>query len=132
MSGYWDKPDLTDAVLDAQDWFRTGDAASRDDEGCLYIRDRIKDMIITGGENVYPAEVENVLMAHLDVSEVAVVGVPSERWTEAVTAAVVPRAGPVQDADALRVLPRGALPASGVRRVSCFAHELPRTRQENS
>ncbi|MCW2830448.1 MAG: hypothetical protein JWP31_1140, partial [Aeromicrobium sp.] len=71
MSGYWRKPDLTAEVLDGDGWFRTGDAASIDEDGYLYIRDRIKDMIITGGENVYPAEVENVLMAHPAVAEAA-------------------------------------------------------------
>jgi fatty-acyl-CoA synthase len=93
MSGYWRKPELTAAAVDSNGWFHTGDAASRDEEGFLYIQDRIKDMIVTGGENVYPAEVENVLMGHPAVSEVAVLGTPSKKWTEAVVAIVVPREG---------------------------------------
>jgi long-chain acyl-CoA synthetase len=127
MSGYWGKPELTDAVLDQQGWFRTGDAASRDEEGYLFIRDRIKDMIISGGENIYPAEVENVLMAHPDVSEVAVVGVASERWTEAVTAVVVRRSGSAPDAESLISFCREHLAGFKCPRDVVFTDELPRT-----
>jgi long-chain acyl-CoA synthetase len=89
LAGYWNKPEAQrDSFLDGQ-WFRTGDAAFRDSEGYLYMQDRIKDMIVSGGENVYPAEVENVLALHPDVAECAVVGVPSDRWTETVKAVVV-------------------------------------------
>jgi long-chain acyl-CoA synthetase len=127
MSGYWRKSELTDAVLDEQGWFRTGDAASQDEEGYLFIRDRIKDMIISGGENIYPAEVENVLMAHPDVSEVAVVGVASERWTEAVTAVVVRRAGSAPDEESLISFCRERLARFKCPQHVVFAEELPRT-----
>jgi long-chain acyl-CoA synthetase len=90
MAGYWHNPAATHAAITPEGWLRTGDAGYRDAEGFLYLYDRVKDMIVTGGENVYPAEVENALMAHPDVADVAVVGVPDERWGEAVKAVVVP------------------------------------------
>ena len=88
--GYWQKPAETAAAIDASGWLRTGDAATQDPEGFVYICDRYKDMIVSGGENVFPAEVENVLGQHPSVGEVAVVGVPHERWGETVKAVVVP------------------------------------------
>ena len=92
MTEYWNQPKVTDeAVRDG--WLHTGDIARADEEGYLYILDRKKDMIVTGGFNVYPKEVEDVLAAHPDVAVVAVVGVPHDKWGEAVTAVVVPRVG---------------------------------------
>lgn len=88
MKGYWGKPDETAAVITDDGWFRTGDAGFMRD-GYLYLHDRVKDMIVSGGENVFPAEVENVLMKHPAVADVAVIGVPSERWGEEVKAIVV-------------------------------------------
>jgi long-chain acyl-CoA synthetase len=93
MAGYWNNPAATAAVVDADGWFRTGDAGYLDEDGFVYLHDRVKDMIVTGGENVYPAEVENALMAHPAVADVAVFGVPDDRWGEAVRAAVVAAAG---------------------------------------
>lgn len=87
--GYWRQPEASEQALTADGWLRTGDAAYADEEGFLYLHDRMKDMVITGGENVYPAEVENVLARHPAVVEVAVIGVPSERWGESVKALVV-------------------------------------------
>ncbi len=92
MQGYWRRPDDTAASV-RDGWFHTGDAGSVDVEGFLYIRDRIKDMIVSGGENVYPAELESVLMGHPAVADVAVIGVPDERWGETVKAIVVRRPG---------------------------------------
>jgi len=89
MLGYWNKPEETARVLSEDGWFRTGDAGWIDDEGYLFLHDRIKDMIVSGGENVYPAEVENTLLAHPAVSDAAVIGVPDERWGETVKAVVV-------------------------------------------
>jgi long-chain acyl-CoA synthetase len=87
--GYWQQPETTEQALTSDGWLRTGDAAYRDDDGYFFLHDRMKDMIITGGENVYPAEVENVIAHHPAVLEVAVIGVPSERWGETVKALVV-------------------------------------------
>jgi len=92
--GYWNQPGETAALLRADGWLRTGDAASQDEEGFVYIQDRYKDMIVSGGENVFPAEVENVLSGHPRVAEVAVIGLPHPRWGETVTAVVVAAPGP--------------------------------------
>ncbi len=88
-AGYWNKPkESSEAIVDGE-WLRTGDAAYQDASGYVYLFDRFKDMIVSGGENVYPAEVENVLHDHPAVGEVAVIGVPDERWGETVKAIVV-------------------------------------------
>ena len=94
MLGYWNRPEETAAAL-VEGWYRSGDVAYADDHGYLYIVDRAKDMIISGGENIYTTEVENALYAHPAVLEVAVVGVPHEQWGEAVHAEVVPKGGAV-------------------------------------
>jgi acyl-CoA synthetase (AMP-forming)/AMP-acid ligase II len=88
MHGYWNRPDETAGVL-IDGWYRTGDAGYLDAEGFLYVVDRIKDMIITGGKNVYSAEVENALSTHPSVAASAVIGVPSHQWGETVHAVVV-------------------------------------------
>jgi len=93
MAGYWNMPEATAKTIDQKGWLRTGDAGYMDEDGYVYIHDRVKDMIITGGENVYPAEVENAIFGHPDVADVAVIGVPDEKWGEAVKACVVPKAG---------------------------------------
>ncbi|MFK7896426.1 MAG: long-chain-fatty-acid--CoA ligase [Myxococcota bacterium] len=98
MKGYWRNPEATaEAYPEGRDakglgWFRTGDAGYLK-EGYLYIHDRVKDMIVSGGENIYPAEIENVLMAHAGVADAAVIGVPSEKWGETVKAVVVDAPG---------------------------------------
>ncbi len=88
MKGYWNLPEETARALPGDGWLRTGDAAYLED-GYLYIHDRVKDMIISGGENVYPAEIENALMAHEGIADVAVIGVPDERWGEVGKALVI-------------------------------------------
>ena len=93
MKGYWNRPDATAETIDADGWLRTGDAGYLDEDGYLYIHDRLKDMIISGGENIYPAEVENVIYSNPKVADVAVVGIPDEKWGEAVKACVVIKAG---------------------------------------
>jgi fatty-acyl-CoA synthase len=92
MQGYWKQPEMTDAAL-AGGWLRTGDMAVQDEDGFLYIVDRKKDMIVSGGFNVFPREIEDVLSTHPAVSAVAVIGVPDEKWGEAVKALVVARPG---------------------------------------
>ena len=101
MLGYWNKPEETAAVIDADGWFRTGDAGWLSEDGFLFLHDRIKDMIVSGGENVYPAEVENALLSHPSVADAAVIGVPDERWGETVKAIVVPTPDAPEDRGAL-------------------------------
>jgi malonyl-CoA/methylmalonyl-CoA synthetase len=98
FSGYWRNPAATEAAFD-DGWFRTGDIGEFDADGYLQIVGRAKDLIITGGLNVYPREVEEVLLTHPGVAEVAVVGVPDDEWGEAVTAFVIPAGSPPSPAD---------------------------------
>jgi long-chain acyl-CoA synthetase len=93
MKGYWNLPEETARAITPEGWLRTGDAGYLDDDGYLYIHDRVKDMIVSGGENVYPAEVENVLMGHPAVADCAVIGVPHDTWGETGKAIVVRAAG---------------------------------------
>ncbi len=88
MTGYWNKPDATAETLKGG-WMHTGDAARMDENGYIYVQDRIKDMIVSGGENIYPAEVENALFQHPAVADAAVIGIPSEQWGESVLAFLV-------------------------------------------
>jgi long-chain acyl-CoA synthetase len=98
MAGYWHQPEQTAAALTDDGWLRTGDLGYLDTGQRIYLVDRAKDMIITGGENVYPAEVEKVLAAHPALAEAAVIGVPDDRWGETVKAIVVGRPGHSPDA----------------------------------
>jgi long-chain acyl-CoA synthetase len=93
MVGYWNMPEATAEAINPDRWFKTGDAGYMDADGYVYIHDRIKDMIVSGGENVYPAEVENALMSHPAIADVAVIGVPHEKWGETGKALVVRAAG---------------------------------------
>ena len=93
MKGYWNNAAATTEAIDDDGWFRSGDVGYLDADGYLYIHDRVKDMIVSGGENVYPAEVENVLMAHPAIADVAVIGVPDDKWGETAKAVVVRRGG---------------------------------------
>jgi long-chain acyl-CoA synthetase len=89
MKGYWNRPEETEKSITSDGWFKSGDAGYLDDDGYLFIHDRVKDMIVSGGENVYPAEVENVLMKHAAIADVAVIGVPHDKWGETAKAIVV-------------------------------------------
>jgi long-chain acyl-CoA synthetase len=89
MKGYWNMPEETAKAITSDGWFRSGDAGYLDADGYLYIHDRVKDMIVSGGENIYPAEVENVLMSHPAVADAAVIGVPDEKWGETPKAIIV-------------------------------------------
>lgn len=124
MTEYWNRPDATaEAMVDG--WFKTGDVAVTDEDGFIYIQDRIKDMIISGGENVYPAEIENMILSHPGVAEVAVIGQPSERWGESPIALIVKKDDSLTEADILKFsdgkLARFKLP-TGV----AFLDEIPR------
>jgi len=99
MTGYWRMPEETAKAVTADGWFKSGDAGYLDGDGYLFIHDRVKDMIVSGGENVYPAEVENVLMKHEAIADVAVIGVPHEKWGETAKAIVVAAPDVAQDAD---------------------------------
>jgi acyl-CoA synthetase (AMP-forming)/AMP-acid ligase II len=100
LDGYWNDPQATaDAFRDG--WYRTGDVGYLDDEGYLFLVDRLKDMIVTGGENVYSVEVESVMARHPSVAQVAVIGIPHEKWGEVVHAVVVPKSGETLDQDEL-------------------------------
>ena len=101
MLGYWKLPDATASTMDADGWIATGDVGYLDEDGYVYMYDRAKDMIITGGENVYPAEVESAIYGHPDVLEVAVISIPDEKWGEAVKAVCVPKPGHTIDADSV-------------------------------
>jgi long-chain acyl-CoA synthetase len=124
--GYWNKPQETADSLDADGWFRTGDAGYVDEDGYLFIHDRVKDMIISGGENVYPAEVENVLMSCPDVADVAVIGIPSERWGETVRALVVRAPGTDPDPDEIIAFARDRLAHYKCPTSVGFTDQLPR------
>jgi long-chain acyl-CoA synthetase len=125
--GYYANPDETAAAIDGDGWLRTGDGGYLDDEGYLFLTDRIKDMIVTGAENVYPAEVEEVLAQHAAISEVAVFGTPDDRWGEIVTAAVVPHAGAELDTDELTAFARERLAGYKLPRRVHVVSELPKT-----
>ena len=99
MRGYHDAPEATARAIDADDWYHTGDLASMDGDGYVRIEGRVKDMIIRGGENIYPREIEDVLFAHPAIAEVAVVGVPDERWGEVVAAYLRTAPGQPRPAD---------------------------------
>ena len=102
MREYWRRPEATAETIDSDGWLRTGDAGYTDEDGYFYLHDRVKDMIISGGENVYPAEVENAIYGHPAVADVAVIGVPDTKWGEAVKACVVLKPG--ADADAGEII----------------------------
>jgi len=123
--GYWNRPDVNEAVF--QDgWFKTGDLARRDGEGFYYIVDRCKDMYISGGENVYPAEIENVLYQIAAVGEAAVIGVADERWGEVGHAIVAVRAGHALDEAAILSHCRENLAGFKIPRAIRFVDALPR------
>ena len=101
MREYWNRPEETEAAF-AGGWYHTGDAGRLDERGYLYLVDRVKDMIVTGGENVYSSEVENAVASHEAVGQVAVIGIPSEQWGEAVLAIVVLNPGASATEDELK------------------------------
>lgn len=123
----WRDPDASAAAFTSDGWFRTGDIVTLSAERYLSVLDRAKDMVITGGENVYPAEVEAVLAAHPDVADAAVIGVPDARWGEAVHAVIVPAHLPHASAAELIAWSRGRLAHFKCPRSVEFVGSLPRT-----
>jgi long-chain acyl-CoA synthetase len=126
MGAYWNKPEQTAAAL-TDGWYHTGDLGYMDDHAFVYLVDRAKDMIVSGGENVYSTEVEEVLYRHPAVLEAAVFGIPDERWGEAVHAVVVPR-GDGADPDELIAYCRDAIAGYKVpKRIELRAEPLPKS-----
>lgn len=126
MDGYWNQPEQTEETLRGG-WLHTGDLAHRDEDGFYYIVDRKKDMVISGGFNVYPREIEDVLSAHPDVAAVAVIGIPDAKWGEAVTAVVVPHAGRDPKAEDLMDLVRERKGPVHTPKTVVFVETLPLT-----
>ncbi len=125
MKGYWNRPEATEEAVQ-NGFFRTGDAGYFDEDGFLYIHDRIKDMIVSGGENVYPAEVENAIFAHPDVADVAVIGVPDDKWGEAVKAIIVPKPDKNPSPESVINWAKERIAAYKCPKTVDFAKELPR------
>ncbi len=125
MKEYWNRPDATAEVITPDGWLRTGDVAAMDADGYIYIQDRIKDMIISGGENVYPAEIENVILTHPDVAEVAVIGQPSEKWGESPFAVIVRKSDSLAESDLLAYC-NGKLARFKLPRGVAFIDLIPR------
>jgi fatty-acyl-CoA synthase len=126
MRGYWNRPEQTEEALRGG-WLHTGDLAYCDDEGFYYLVDRAKDMIISGGFNVYPREVEDVLTAHPAVAMAAVIGVPDEKWGEKVVAVIVPRPGESVDAQEMISLVKDKKGAIMAPKQVDFVDSLPQT-----
>jgi len=127
MQGYWNQPAATAAALADGAWLRSGDAGTTDDDGYVFVVDRIKDMIISGGENIYPAEVENVLREHPAVADCGVIGVADARWGEVGRAVVVLRPGAqASEADLLGFLD-GKIARFKIPKSVRFTGTLPRT-----
>lgn len=125
MCGYWNNPDATaEAVKD--DWYYSGDAGRLDEDGFLYVVDRIKDMVISGGENIYPAELENTLSKHPAVLECAIIGQPDEKWGEIVRAFVVTRSGEELTADEVKAYLEARIAKFKLPRIIDFLDALPR------
>ena len=126
MAEYWKRPETTEETL-KNGWLHTGDVARKDERGYMFILDRKKDMIVSGGFNIFPREVEDVLSQHADVAMCAVVGVPDDKWGEAVTAVVVAREGTHPDADELINLVKARKGSAHAPKQIQFVEELPMT-----
>lgn len=126
MKGYWNRPDATAEAL-KDGWLYSGDMARMDADGFLYIMDRKKDMIISGGENIYPAEIEDLLLGHSQIADAAVIGYPDEKWGEAVKAVVVLKEGESMTAEELIEWSRGKIAGFKIPKNVEFTDQIPRT-----
>ena len=126
MGGYWGQPQASAAALTVDGWLRSGDGGHIDGDGYVYVTDRIKDMIISGGENIYPAEIERVLAEHPGLRDVSVIGVPHERWGEVPKAVVVAAPGATVDTDQLLAWCRQRLASFKCPKSVDVVSELPR------
>jgi long-chain acyl-CoA synthetase len=125
FNGYWNRPQETEGAF-RDGWVSVGDLATRDVEGYIYIVDRKKDMVISGGVNIYPREIEEILLSHPGIAEVAVVGLPDEKWGERLKAFVVPRGGQIIDVVEIATFAAGKLPSFKIPRDCEMLDELPR------
>jgi fatty-acyl-CoA synthase len=125
MQGYWNRPEATDEAF-TDGWFHTGDLARMDADGDMYIVERKKDMFISGGENVYPAEVENALYELPQIAENAVVGIKDERWGEVGKAFVVLKPGQALEAEEITAYLKGCLAKYKIPKQVAFLDQLPR------
>jgi fatty-acyl-CoA synthase len=125
-TGYWNRPEATAKTI-VDGWLHSGDAAKYDEEGFYYIVDRWKDMFISGGENVYPAEVENVIYHHPAVAEVAIIGVPHPKWQEVGKAIVVVKEGQNVTEEEIIAFCQGKLARYKIPKSVAFVDMLPRT-----
>ena len=127
MLGYWNDPERTSEAIDAGRWMHTGDLATMDDEGYINIVGRIKDMIIRGGENLYPREVEEFLYGHPAIADVQVIGVPDERYGEELMAWIVVREGETLDEDGVRAFCEGKIARHKIPRYVKLVDGFPMT-----
>jgi fatty-acyl-CoA synthase len=126
MSGYWNRPDLTAETI-RDGWLYTGDLARKDEEGYIYVVDREKDMYVSGGENVYPAEIEKVLHTHAKIFDVGIVGIPDEKWGEVGKAFVVLKPGErMNNGEVLEFL-KGKVAKYKIPKYVQYVEELPKT-----
>jgi acyl-CoA synthetase (AMP-forming)/AMP-acid ligase II len=125
MTHYWNRPEATAETI-TDGWLHTGDVAVRDADGFVYIQDRVKDMIISGGENVYPAEIEDVLLAHPGIADIAVIGVKSAKWGESPLAVVVSSEAGLDEAAVLEHC-EGKMARFKLPKRAVFVDTIPRT-----
>lgn len=126
MVGYWNLEEATKKSLTQDGFLRSGDAGYLDDDGYVYVHDRVKDMIVSGAENIYPAEVESALFGHPDIADVAVIGVPDDKWGEAVKAVVVPKPGADLTVEEIQKFARSQIAGFKVPKSVDFIEALPR------
>jgi fatty-acyl-CoA synthase len=127
MRGYWNDPERTAEAIDPERWMHTGDLAMMDDQGYVRVVGRIKDMVIRGGENVYPREIEEFLYMHPSVADVQVIGVPDERYGEELMAWIIPRPGTSLSQEAVREFCQGKIARYKIPRYVKFVDSFPMT-----